>query len=155
MLAGKLSNADPTRGRFRDYVKTTVLNEVRQFIRKSKLRNSVLQLRDIDLLEDADAGGRSVAGMSRRRFCDDPNSVWRLGAKTTTSRLQTFCGGRRPIRRPTQTLAEFLSELRVGKSPPNARKLVQRSREKLQSFYRCGRDGNLARESENPKRGGN
>ncbi len=141
MLAGKLSNADPTRGRFRDYVKTTVLNEVRQFIRKSKLRNSVLQLCDIDLLEDADVPvddpwqacvTAEILRRSEQRleaWCKDDNQPfasilrWKKTNPTADSR----------------TLAEFLSEL-LGReiSPPNARKLVQRSREKLAEFIVAG-----------------
>jgi RNA polymerase sigma factor (sigma-70 family) len=136
ILDGAFAGANPVKGRFRDYVKAIVINSVRSH-RSKEARNNA-RLRDLDekglndLIDKGEAEDvweesvrDDLISQALKRLADyDQNSTQPYSALLNWKLQNPFAD--------SAEMARFL-ERQTGKSvtAANARKLLQRSREKL------------------------
>jgi hypothetical protein len=145
LLEGKFANAHPRKGRFRDYVKEAVRNEVCSYLR--------LRRREPGRAQEAASAGLLSDGLSRLPSEDQQQLLWRSGCQRVPlqgalSRLQGY--QRRHINslwwtilrmsmdHPDEEQSELIARLRVttgrALAPEAFRKQLHRARQALAAF---------------------
>lgn len=136
ILSGKLAGANPEKGRFRDYLKTVVINTARRYLKeqaRQEKRASAQSLEDIEALTQCDdlwteCLRDDLLAQALQDLHDYENTTGKPYASILAWRTSE------PLSDSSQ-LADFLF-IKTGSqiNSTNARKLLQRAREKLTDF---------------------
>ena len=140
IVEGRFSAADPARGRFRDYVKTTLIRMIIDYRRKACRGRRELQLEHPELAEDTSKPA-DEAQFDQAWRSDILQHAWRALAdhQRRTGQLY-YTVLRHRSRHPKQSSASIAQQLTARLRPDHPyteagiRKTLQRAREKLVAF---------------------